>query len=308
MMAYSLFGWLRHIARRFPVPVVFLYAMPGVFGGTMQQAAEEKPLPAIDDFLKEVKGRLRSDRSLLSSYAYKETDVIKSLDGKGNAKSTRERIYDVYPSPEPKDTYRRLVVKDGKPVSQKEIREQDREHDKKLKELSRKLEGEGVSQRERRLAKEAEEKRKEEKAIDDLFRIYEIRMEGREWIDEHPVIILSFQPRPKVKPQTDEGKMLAKAMGRAWISETEYELIKIEAQLIDTLSFGAGLLVRLKKGATVFVQRRKVNDEIWLPAEAHFKGSGRVLLLKGINIDVTARYSDFHKFAVETQIYFDREE
>jgi hypothetical protein len=36
------------------------------------QAEKEKPLPVLDEFLQEVKVRLRSDRSLLNSYVYTE--------------------------------------------------------------------------------------------------------------------------------------------------------------------------------------------------------------------------------------------
>jgi hypothetical protein len=284
-----------------------LAGMAGIPCYCGQQDRIEKPLPVLDEFLREVKNRLHSDDSLLRSYTYKEKETTRSLDGKGNLQKTEEKIYDVYPSPEPDQTYRRLIAKDGKPVSQKEIEKQDRENNKKLNDYARKLEREGTGRRERRLAKEAEEKRKEEKAIDDLFRIYEIIMEGREWIDKHPAIVLSFKPRPGVKPQTDEGKTLAKIAGRAWISEREFEVIRIEARLIDDITFGWGLVSRLNKGAMVALLRRKINNEIWLPAEARFTGRARLLLLKSMNLDLTSRYYDFRKFVVKTEIRYGKD-
>jgi len=270
----------------------------------MQQSLEEKPLPQLDDFLKEIRGHLHADWTLLSSYTYTERTIIRSLDSKGKQQSVQESVYEVYPSADPDWTYRRLISKNGKVTSPEELVKRDREYDRKVIEYRRKLELENADENERRLAKEAEERRKEGRVVDDLFQLYEIKMEGREWIGKHAAIILTFQPRPGVKPKTDEGKILAKVSGRAWFHEQDHQLMRIDAVLLDSLSRGWGLLVRLNKGAKVELRRRKINNEIWLPVEVHFTGSARLLLLKGINVDFTSEYSDFLKFNVETQIKF----
>ena len=66
---------------------------------------------------------------------------------------------------------------------------------------------------------------------------------------------------------------------QAWISESDYELVKLDAEAIDTLSFGLGVLARLHKGARLSFLRRKINGEVWLPAVASYSGSARVSLL-----------------------------
>src|SRR5262245_16424502 len=137
--------------------------------GAALQSDAAKPLPELAPFLQEVRKHLRSDRLLLSQYTYVEKNVEKQLDDKGNVKKTDTEIYEVYPSLEEGQTYSRLVEKNGKPVPAGEIEKQDRQHDKKVRERVRKLEREGVSERDKRLAKEAEEKRKEEETIDELF-------------------------------------------------------------------------------------------------------------------------------------------
>jgi hypothetical protein len=65
--------------------------------------------------------------------------------------------------------------------------------------------------------------------------------------------------------------------------------------------FGFGLLAKLKKGSRAQILRRKINDEIWLPAEAHFVGNARLLLVKGLHIDALSEYSDYKKFSVATE-------
>ncbi|MGA2262852.1 MAG: hypothetical protein ABSH28_15635 [Acidobacteriota bacterium] len=278
------------------------YLWPGRLPAQAQQP--DKPLPELNEFLKGVRAHLESDRLLLSQYTYNEKETERALDDKGKVKSTHENIFEVYPSLEEGLTYRRLISKDGKPLDKKVIEKQDREQDKKERDWTKKLEREGTDERARRLAKEAEEKRKEQEAIDELFQLYRIELAGREILDGSPAIVLTFTPHSDYKPHTDEGKILAKVAGRAWICEDDYQVIRVEAKLIDNISFGMGVLARLNKGAIATFQRRRVNNEIWLPAEVRFTGNARVLLLKGLRLDVTSVYSDYTKFTVETQVKF----
>jgi hypothetical protein len=66
------------------------------------------------------------------------------------------------------------------------------------------------------------------------------------------------------------------------------------------VAFGIG---KLYEGSTISYRRRKVNDEIWLPAEMRFSGSGRVVFRK-FHIDSVIQYSDYRKFSVETETTF----
>ena len=267
----------------------------------------DKPLPELNGFIKGIRSTLHSDRLLLSQYTYTEKDIERDLDIDGKVKSTDEEIHEIYPSLEEGLTYERLISKNGKPLSQKELDKQDGKHDKKMKERAQQLEREGTNERARRLAKEAEEKRKEEETLDDLFQLYLVRMVGREIHGGYSAILLTFEAKPEYKPRTREGKILEKFKGRAWICEEDHQLIRIEATLIDNLTFGMGVLARLNKGATVVFERRKVNNEIWLPAQAHFTGSARLLLFKGMRIDANSEYSEYRKFTVETRVQYGAE-
>jgi hypothetical protein len=88
---------------------------------------------------------------------------------------------------------------------------------------------------------------------------------------------------------------------RAWISEADHELVKLEAEAVDNVSFGFGVLARLHKGAHLSFLRRKVNDEAWLPAVATYQGSARVGLLWTLRRSGTSEYSGYRKFTVGTE-------
>ena len=48
-------------------------------------------------------------------------------------------VYEVYPHPEEELTYRRLIERDGRPVSAKEMAEQDRDYREKLDAWQRRM-------------------------------------------------------------------------------------------------------------------------------------------------------------------------
>ena len=86
----------------------------------------------------------------------------------------------------------------------------------------------------------------------------------------------------------------------AWISESDYELVRVEIEAIDTLSFGLGLLARVHKGTVATYERRKVNDEVWLPAEVTWTASARVALVRVLRLRGVAAFSNYRKFTVDT--------
>ena len=87
---------------------------------------------------------------------------------------------------------------------------------------------------------------------------------------------------------------------RAWISESDYELVRAEIEAVDTLSFGLGLLARVHKGTVATYQRRKVNNEVWLPERVTWTASAKVLLLKSLRLRGVSEFSNYRKFTVDT--------
>jgi hypothetical protein len=269
---------------------------PAPSNPTPVPAASEapQPLPELHAFLESVRGNLHSDETLLDQYTFTEKHTERRLDGKGGVKKVTTETYEVYPSLEPGHTYRRLVERDGRALTSDELAAEDRKHDKKVADA-----GDAAAE-EKRAAKRALARRKEESAVSQLFEVYDIELSGRELVDGRPSIVLAFRPKSGGDPAGRAGKILAKFAGRAWIDEEDKQLVRVDAELVDTLSFGLGVLARLQKGSRASIIRRKINGEIWLPALAHFTGSARLLLVKGLNLDATSEYSDYRKFEVAT--------
>jgi hypothetical protein len=256
--------------------------------------------PVVADtraFLEEVKANLRSDSALLEQYTFIETYTERRLDGKGTVKKALVETYEVYPSVEPRKLYRRLVARDGQPLSEKELAERDRKQEAKIARREQRLAAENEAARAKR---EEESQRKERAVIDEVWLMDEFRIVAREVVDGRPTIVIEFEPRPGFKPVTEGGKVIQKFAGRAWVDEQDRQLVRLETRLVDSLGVGPARVARLQKGSTAYFQRRKINGEIWLPAEARFTGKARVLLVFGGGLDVIARYDDYRKFSVGT--------
>ncbi len=136
--------------------------------------------------------------------------------------------------------------------------------------------------------------------MDELFLMDELVMEGRESIDDRSTILISFKPRPGYKSASEDARALQKLAGRAWVDEENYQVVKIEAALLDSLGVGPGGVVRLQKGAQAYFERRRVNNEIWLPARARFTGAAKALFFVLGRVDVQSEYGDYKKFSVST--------
>ena len=261
---------------------------------------QDRPLPDYATFMAEARKRLEADDIRQSEYVFVETQREQKLDATG--KSTKETVdvFESYPALPNEDRWRRQTIKDGKPVSPEELAKVDRERQKTVLEYARKLEQNPEKLRAAEQKKRDEERRDNKLAVDDALRVYDIKMLGREVVSGYQTIVLSFTPRKDARPQTSEGKMMRHFAGKAWVSESEYELVRLEAEAIETASFGLGLLARVHKGSKAAFERRKVNGEQWLPARATYTASARVMLVKVMRIGGTLEFSDYRKFSVQT--------
>jgi hypothetical protein len=274
--------------------LVFLTSVASAF-------AQSRPLPDPRPFLEEVKKRLQTDEDRQSAYMYVETRREQKLDKAGNPTGESVKVFESYPGLPGELRWRRQISEDGKPTPPRELEKQDRERQKHAEEYAKKLvkEPEKVKQR---LAREKEKDRREtEEAVNDIWNVFDIRMLRREALEGHDTIVFTLTPRPGVKPKTRDGKIMQKFNARAWISESEYELVRLEIEAVDTVSIGLGLLARVHKGSKAAFQRRKVNGEEWLPAQASYSASARVALVKMMRRGGVAEFSGYKRFSVDTQ-------
>src|SRR5262249_18436305 len=154
----------------------------------------------------------------------------------GHARDQSVKVFEVYPGLPGEDRYYRLVEEGGHPIAADKLAKEDRSRRQEVEAYSRRITTE--SGREKMARDQEKEKRDRDAAIDDLFRIFDIQMVKRVAIEGHDTIEATLEPRPDVKPLTDDGKTMRHFKARAWISESDFELVRAEIEAIDDLSFG----------------------------------------------------------------------
>ena len=263
-------------------------------------AAQERPLPEREAFLRETRKHLQTDTSLQSSYVYVETRREQNLDKRGRVLEESVKVFESYPGLPGENRWERLIAENGRPRPAAELEKVDRDRQRQAEALARLLTEQPAKERARQERDLAEQRREFEAMVDDIFIVFDIDMRGREAIEGHDTIALWLTPRPKAKPRTREGKQMQKFALRAWINESDHELVRLDAEAIDTLSMGFGVLARLHKGSQLSFLRRKVNNEVWLPAAVHFRGGVRVALVRTLRRSGTSEFSGYRKFSVDT--------
>jgi hypothetical protein len=261
--------------------VLCLLTLPHVF-------AQQRPLPNADAFLQETKKHLQTDSALQSSYSYDETRKELKLDSRGQPNGESVKVFESYPGLPGEGRWERLISEDGKPVPAEQLAKVDAERKKKAEGYAQRLTSQPAKTAADQRRDWEKDQRETARIVDDIYRVYDIRMVGRETIDGHDTIAFSLTAKPNPQPQTREGGMMRHFAVRAWISETDYELAKLEAEATDTVPIALGLLARVSKGSRVTFERRKVNGEVWLPARAS-----------------SSEYSNYKKFTVGTTTTFD---
>jgi hypothetical protein len=239
---------------------------------------EPKALPELNFLLAEVRKTLHPDDVLLSQYTYTEKLTDTEIGSDGKPKKTDVDVYQVTRETGSGQVYRRLVSRNGEAVNS--------------------AKPEKVRGARRRSARE------EDRILDDVFAGYDIQILDREDVDKRSAIRLTFRPRPNYKPKTLEGRLLHCLAGEAWVNASDYAVTRVDAEMVNTFSIGFGLLAKLQKGARIHVERHKINDEVWLPANIEVSLTARLLVLKEFNRRQIVEYSDYKKFNVETIIQF----
>jgi hypothetical protein len=173
----------------------------------------------------------------------------------------------VTPGPEPGVTFRKLLEKNGKPVlnSKPERREQ------RVRAGSR-------------------------STVEDTVNVLDFAIDRREPVNGRSAIVVRFEPKRGAEAETREGRMAKAFHGLIWVDEVAREVMRVEATAIDDLSYGLGLIARMRTGSTVTLIRERIDDKIWLPTSIKFKGDGRALFaLRKLNIDFSVQWFDYRR-------------
>jgi hypothetical protein len=229
------------------------------------------------------------------NYTYIQREEERKLNRKGEVQSTASKTSEVmilYGS-----QVERLIAKNDKPLSEKEAAQED----EKIRKIIEKRQNESEEKRKKRLQQEEKDREESRQWVREISDAYNFRLAGTENVGGRDSYVVDADPRTGFQPHLKYANYLSKFRFRVWIDRAEMQLVKMDAECIDTVSWGL-FVARIHKGARILVEQTRVNDEVWLPKHESVKLDVRVALLKNFNVDQDTTYRDYKKFRTDTKI------
>jgi hypothetical protein len=230
------------------------------------------------------------------NYTFLQRTEERDLDGKGQVKSKRSKTHDV--TMLEGSAYRRLIERDDRPLPPEEEKQEQAKLQKSIEERRRETD----AQRARRLAEYEKRPGRNRGMMSEIPDAFDFRLRGEEIIESRPVYVIDATPRAGYQPRNSQARMiLPKLKATLWIDKADFSWVRVQAEVIDTVSVGLFLL-RVSKGAQLELEQTRVNEEVWLPRRVLMSASGRVGLVKKLNVQQEMTFRNFRKFQSDSQV------
>jgi hypothetical protein len=125
-------------------------------------------------------------------------------------------------------------------------------------------------------------------------RMHAVGKEGDE------LIRLKFRPNPAYSPPSRVEEVLRGMQGFVLIDPAARRIAKIDGTLFKDVSFGWGFLGHLDKGGRFGVEQAALGDGSWDMIHLQLNFTGKILLVKSLNISLEEVFSDFQLVPSDT--------
>ncbi len=245
---------------------------------------EQAPdLPALMASLRDHQSEL--DR-LRENYGYTETITSRTRDKQGNIKEADSETYDI--SFHKGHRVRRMVARNGRPLSQSDLEKEDRRIEKEILNAE---EGKpiDVPHNERGVK------------ISQLLRSSRFVKARRERFRGRDVVVCEFEPDPAFKSTTYDEQFLRKIAGTIWIDASDLQVARVELYLVDSFKVGRGMVFAMKPGSRFVGEQERFNDEMWLPTYTEVTIAARAMTLINFEINQKSSYTQYRRFDVNSK-------
>jgi hypothetical protein len=214
---------------------------------------------------------------LARNYTFLQRVELRRLDAQGRMKISEVRTYD-----------RQLVQRDDRPLPATEEKREQECLAKSIVERRQETEAERAG----RLSAYERRPDWQREAWNELPDAFEFRLVGEGGLDGHRSLIIEAMPRPGYQPRSSIAKVFRSLKGRFWVDQRDRQIVKVEVEVIDTISVGL-FLVRVAKGSHATLELTSALDGVWLPDRLQVSASARLGLLKALRIEQTTHYSRY---------------
>lgn len=107
------------------------------------------------------------------------------------------------------------------------------------------------------------------------------------------LVHLTFTPNPKFDPPNHETAVYQGMQGDLLIDQKAMRIAKIDGTLFKDVNFGWGILGKLYNGGRFIIEQRDVGGGHWEEVRETLQFSGKVLLVKSLEISSNETMTDF---------------
>ena len=235
-----------------------------------------------------------TDYGSIKNYTYREDTDFRRYTHDGKVSDRRMETKEILILGD--RPYERLITRDGRPLSESDTRKGQEKLDREVA----KREHDSPARR----AKYQQERAEERQFIREIPDAFTFRLDRVENVSNQPAWVVDAEPKSGYRAIHSDARMFSKIRGKIWIEQSTYHWVKVDAQAIEPLWFGFGLL-RVAPGGTLHFEQTRVNDEIWLPSSIVVRGEARLALIKKLRAELDFRYSAYQKFQTDSHIVDD---
>ena len=104
---------------------------------------------------------------------------------------------------------------------------------------------------------------------------------------------LHFEPSPSFHPPTREARVLSGMTGDVVVDTQQMRICRIKGHLLHDVTFGGGLLGRLKERSSFALEQQQVGPSLWQLTAIHVHLEGNALLFKSVSLQQDDKRSRF---------------
>lgn len=141
--------------------------------------------------------------------------------------------------------------------------------------------------------KQVSEVKHDNQQIDDLLKLLPAAFVWTQIGATTTTTSFHFEPAPGFHPPTREARVFSGMAGDLVVDNQQHRICKVKGHLMHDVTFGGGLLGRLKERSSFALEQQQVGPSYWELTAIHIHLEGNALLFKSVSLQQDDKRSRF---------------
>ncbi len=129
--------------------------------------------------------------------------------------------------------------------------------------------------------------------VDDLLKLLPVAFLWTQMNADATNTTLHFEPDPNFHPPTREARVFSNMVGEVVVDNQQNRIRSMSGRLTHEVTFGGGLLGKLKEGSRFALEQSQVGPSLWQLTALHVDLEGNALLFKSVSLQQDDRRTRF---------------